>query len=258
MDSQRGGNFKGQWKNRAGMLPRCLSLPENAQVRAPSLETPHILPWLYSACPSILNPCPSALWCLLTCSRCPVKVAQLCPTLCDPVDYMVNGILQARILECVAFPFSRGSSQPRDRTQVSRIAGRFCTSWATREALGARVCHLARYTPFFMLPSHDISVFVCYSLIWATRLQTHWEQGCDHACVLPSLPDTALGTWYIPALWWTQPSVQTMARSEQWLGPLPAEWPCGVPQPFQASVSTSRNWWYENTYFTELWKSLLG
>ena len=41
-----------------------------------------------------------------------VKVAQVCPTLCDPLDYTVHGILQARILEWVAFPFSRGSSQP--------------------------------------------------------------------------------------------------------------------------------------------------
>jgi len=40
-----------------------------------------------------------------------VKVTQLCPTLCDPMDYTVHGILQARILEWVAFPFSRGSSQ---------------------------------------------------------------------------------------------------------------------------------------------------
>ena len=50
------------------------------------------------------------------------------------MDYAVHGILQARILEWVAFPFSRGSSQPRDRTQVSHIAGGFLTSWATREA----------------------------------------------------------------------------------------------------------------------------
>ena len=69
-----------------------------------------------------------------------VKVAQLCPTLCDPMD-LVHGILQARILEWVAFPFSRGFSQPRDRTQVSHIAGRFFTSWATREA---RFLHLGR------------------------------------------------------------------------------------------------------------------
>ena len=63
-----------------------------------------------------------------------VKVAQSCPTLCDPVDYTVHGILQARILEWVDFPFSRGSSQPKDQTQISRIAGGFFTSWATREA----------------------------------------------------------------------------------------------------------------------------
>ena len=55
------------------------------------------------------------------------KVAQLCPTLRDPVD-LVHGILQARILEWVAFPFCRGSSQPRDQIQVSHIAGRFFTS----------------------------------------------------------------------------------------------------------------------------------
>ena len=47
-----------------------------------------------------------------------VKVAQSCPTLFDPMDYPVHGILQARILEWVAFPVSRGSSQPSDRTQV--------------------------------------------------------------------------------------------------------------------------------------------
>ena len=50
------------------------------------------------------------------------------------MDYTVHGILQTRILEWVAVPFSKGSSQPRDQTQVSCIAGRFFTSWATREA----------------------------------------------------------------------------------------------------------------------------
>ena len=55
-------------------------------------------------------------------------------TLWDPMDYTVHGLLQARTSEWVAFPFSRGSSQPRDRTQVSRIAGEFFTSWAIRDA----------------------------------------------------------------------------------------------------------------------------
>ena len=57
-----------------------------------------------------------------------VKVSQSCPILCDSMDYTVHGILQARILEWVAIPFSREASQLRNRAQVSRIAGRFLTS----------------------------------------------------------------------------------------------------------------------------------
>ena len=65
------------------------------------------------------------------------EVAQSCPTLCDPIDCSlpgssVRGIFQARVLEWVAR--SRGSSQPRDRTRVSRTVGRQLTVWATREA----------------------------------------------------------------------------------------------------------------------------
>ena len=67
-----------------------------------------------------------------------VLVALSCPTLCDCMDCSppgssVHGILQARILEGVAVSFSRGSSQPRDQTQFSHIAGGFLTVWATRE-----------------------------------------------------------------------------------------------------------------------------
>ena len=57
-----------------------------------------------------------------------VKVVQLCLTLCYPMNYTIHAILQARILEWVAFPFSRGSSHPRGQTQVSCTAGRFFTS----------------------------------------------------------------------------------------------------------------------------------
>ena len=68
------------------------------------------------------------------------KVSQSCLTLCDPVDCSppgssVHGILQARILEWIAISFYRGSSQPRDRTQVSCIAGRRFNLWATREVV---------------------------------------------------------------------------------------------------------------------------
>ena len=60
-------------------------------------------------------------WSWVTYGKVKVKVTQLCLTLCDSMDYTVHGILQARILEWVAFPFSRGSSQPRGQTQVSHI-----------------------------------------------------------------------------------------------------------------------------------------
>ena len=56
-----------------------------------------------------------------------MNVTQSCLTLYNPMDYTVYGILQTRTLEWVAMPFSRESSQPRDRTQVSCIAGRFFT-----------------------------------------------------------------------------------------------------------------------------------
>ena len=66
-------------------------------------------------------------------------VAQSFPTLCDPMDCSpsdssVHGIIQARILEWAANWFSRGSSWPRDQTQVFYFAGSFLTNWATRES----------------------------------------------------------------------------------------------------------------------------
>ena len=56
-----------------------------------------------------------------------MKVTQSCPAVCDPMDYIVHGILLARILEWVAFHFSMGFFQPRDRIQVSLIADGFFT-----------------------------------------------------------------------------------------------------------------------------------
>ena len=69
---------------------------------AGQLGVPHCAPQLLGLC--------SRVWVKVT-------VAQLCPALCDPMDYTVHGILQARILEWVVVPFSRGLSQPRDWTQ---------------------------------------------------------------------------------------------------------------------------------------------
>ena len=75
-------------------------------------------------------------------------VAKFCQVFCNPVDCSqssssIHGISQARILEQVAIPFSRGSSLPTDRTRVSCIAGRFFTFSATREA----------YTKLFLFPN---------------------------------------------------------------------------------------------------------
>ena len=63
---------------------------------------------------------------------------QLCPTLCNPMNYSplgssVHGIFQAKILEWEAIPFSKGSSWERDQTQACCIAGRFFTVWTTKE-----------------------------------------------------------------------------------------------------------------------------
>ena len=71
---------------------------------------------------------------------CCAKLLQLCLTLCDLMDYslpgsLVHWILQARVMERAAIPFSRESFQPRNRPRVSCLAGRFFTDWATREAL---------------------------------------------------------------------------------------------------------------------------
>ena len=82
--------------------------------------------------------CVCARACVCACACVCVSETQLCLTLCNPMDCSppgssVHGILQARILEWVAIPFSRGSFWPRDRIRVSCTAGRFFTTWATRE-----------------------------------------------------------------------------------------------------------------------------
>ena len=91
-------------------------------------------------------------------------VPQLCPAFCNPradspPGFSVHGILQARILEWVAIPFSRGSSWPKNWSEVSCIAGRFFTIWATREThlcLISRVLIIDSYS-FYLL----FSVFLC-------------------------------------------------------------------------------------------------
>ena len=94
------------------------------------------------------------------CCCCCWLVTQSCPILCSPTDCnppgsSVHGILQARILEWVTIPFSRGSSRPRNQTQVSCITGRRFTVWASR---GAYTHYL--FIVFSMVVYHRISNIV--------------------------------------------------------------------------------------------------
>ena len=107
---------------------------------------------------------------LLTLSESESEVAQSCPTLCDLVDCSLPGssvheILQARILEWVAISFSRGSSQPRGRTQISCIGVRCFNLWATREAPGANpkpYIFLSLYPTLENLSRDSASIFLLF------------------------------------------------------------------------------------------------
>ena len=98
-----------------------------------------------------------------------VKVAQSCPTLCDPMYYTVHGILQARTLEWVAFPFSRGSSQLRNQTGVSCIAGGFFTNWAMREAMFAFFFFNIYFFISWRLITLQYCSGFCHTLTWISH-----------------------------------------------------------------------------------------
>ena len=102
------------------------------------------------------------------------NLLQSCPTLCDPMNCSppgssVHGILQAKTLEWVAIPFSRGSSQCRDQTWDSCIAGRFFTIWATREAQMELVSNahtnLTKWK-FTLKIIQPYSLIQCFSQVW--------------------------------------------------------------------------------------------
>ena len=90
----------------------------------------------------------------------------------DPMDCSlpgspVHGILQTRILEWVAIPFSRGSSQPRDLTQLSHIAGRFFTLWAIREACLSHAEPNPTSLPWQQSPTWSYSLALPIPLTWS-------------------------------------------------------------------------------------------
>ena len=104
------------------------------------------------------------------------------------MDYTIHRILQARILEWVAVSFSRGSSQTRDQTQVSRIAGGFFTRWATREA-----------------PSTEYSVQFSCSVV-SDSFWPHELQHSRHPC--PS-PTPGVHSNSCPWSWWCHPAISS-------------------------------------------------
>ena len=107
------------------------------------------------------------------------EVAQSCPTLCDPMDCSppgssIHGIFRARVLEWVAISFSRGSSRPRDWTQVSCIAGIHFTVWATLTLAlekNSRI-NMTRKAEFIMRKLHSRS----YIQVFPWRL-AQWPSG---------------------------------------------------------------------------------
>ena len=105
-------------------------------------------------------------------------VDHLCLILWDPMYYSlpgfsVHGILQARILNWVAIPFSRGSSLPRDWNWVSFIAGRFFTIWAIREGL------LSGRTSKFLFQNFHYRLSRTWKFTTETRLLYHWVVGME-------------------------------------------------------------------------------
>ena len=138
----------------------------------------------------------------LECGRSEVKVAQSFLTVCNPMDYTVYGILQAGVLEWVAFPFSRGSSQPWDQTQVSRIAGGVITSWAMEVNETNSVFHgetVIKYIKYKYKCIWCITVRVYYLGEWI-RLYFHVSQMWFTHSDLPWCFWTS--TWKYPVLNW--------------------------------------------------------
>ena len=123
-----------------------------------------------------------------------VLVAQSCLTLqpmdCSLPGSSVHGILQAQILECVAILFSRGSSPPRNWTQVSCIAGVFFTGWATREA-SVYICN-SQYPN----PSHP-PLFPLYPCIHSLCLFLYSALEIDSSAPFFYILHICINIWYL-------------------------------------------------------------
>ena len=127
--------------------------------------------------------------------RVKVKVAQSRLTLCNFMGYTVHAVLQARILERVAFPFSSGSSQPRDQTQVSQIAGGFFKAEPQGKPKNTGVCTLSLLQWIFPTQESNPGLLHCRWILYQLSYQ---------------------GSSQFP--WYAEISVSVTAH--HWLGPL--------------------------------------
>ena len=104
-----------------------------------------------------------------------------------PICYRVHEILQTRILEWVAVPFSRASSQPREQTQISHIAGRFFTSWATRK-LNKQDDNIQPCTPFSVLNQSIVPCLVLIVAPWPTKVSQETGKVVWYSHMLKNFP----------------------------------------------------------------------
>ena len=107
--------------------------------------------------------------------------SESCSVVYNPMDY---GILQVRILDWAAFPFSRGSSQPRDRTQVSHIAGRFFTSEPPGKPKNTGVGSLSLRQGIFPTQESNWGLLHCRQILYQLSYQgtsTCWDMSRDAA-----------------------------------------------------------------------------
>ena len=132
------------------------------------------------------------------------KLLQSCLTLCDPINgsppgSSVPGILQARIVEWVAISFSRGSSQPRDRTRVSRIVGRHFTHWATREMMSTSIISFL----FVFWWRMWVMIQHYFNEAWSPRFEktVHWIMDMQIMILEKAMaPHSSTLAWRIPGM----------------------------------------------------------
>ena len=133
---------------------------------------------------------------------------------CSPPDFSAHGILQASILECIAIPFSRESSQPRNQTPVSCIAGGFFTIWAPREPLSypsdclflvLLLLDLALnlWTSLFPIINLNIIIWLLTLPLFFSNLSYFWRNNMHSIVVSQIVTDIILfemtrcaSTWY--------------------------------------------------------------